>query len=65
MIETPFYDMDEVGGVPVRVRTFVGGQLASESTPKSASRRELEKAVFTIPDGYKVKNLADEIKKSR
>ena len=65
MFETPFNEMDEVGGFPVRVRTFSGGRRTSESTLESVTERDIEAEVFAPPKGYKVKNLADEMKGGR
>jgi len=65
MIETPFMELEAIGGVPIRVRTFADGRLQSESTLKSVTRRDLESTLFETPVGYKTKSLADEIKKGR
>jgi len=65
ILESPYYDMKEIGGLPVRVRTFRNGQMESEAILRSLNRQELEDDVFSIPDGYKVKSLAAEIKKGR
>ena len=65
MFQTPFSDMDSIGGVPIRVRTFAHGQQQSESTLKSVSAKDLDDDFFTAPKGCKVKNLADEIKGGR
>ena len=62
MMNTPFYDMNAVGGVPVRVRTFAGGTMQSESVLKAVTHRDFDEAFFSVPKGYKVKSLADEIK---
>jgi hypothetical protein len=65
MIETPFMELEAIGGVPIRVRTFEHGQRQSESTLKSVTRRDLESTLFEAPKGFKIKRLADEIKKGR
>jgi hypothetical protein len=65
MIDTPFNDMNELDGFPVRVRTYRKGKLASETTLKSVNRQDLADDVFAVPDKYKVKNLADQAKKKR
>jgi hypothetical protein len=65
MVKAPLYDMDEVGGFPVRMRTFDGGRIASESTLKSIVSKDLDAAVFAVPDDYKVSSLADELKRDR
>jgi hypothetical protein len=65
MIETPFMELEAIGGIPIRVRTFEHGQLQSESTLKSVTRRDLEPTLFEAPKGFKTKSLADEIKKGR
>jgi hypothetical protein len=58
MMDTPFNDMNEIGGFPVRVRTFKQGQLELETTLESVERQDLADDVFAIPKSYKVKNLA-------
>jgi hypothetical protein len=63
MAETPYDDMNEVGGFPVRVRMFEKGRVVRESTLASAEGRDLGDEVFTVPKGYKVKSIADEMKK--
>lgn len=65
MMESPFQDVNELGGLPVRSRTFADGRVASETTLKSVTRRDLGDDVFSIPKGYEVKNLADEMKRGR
>jgi len=65
MMNTPFNDMNEIGGFPVRVRTFQNGQLEIETTLKSAERQDLADDVFAVPERYKVKNLADQVKQGR
>jgi hypothetical protein len=65
MMETPFQDVNELGGFPVRSRTFANGQVASETTLRSVTRQDLGEDVFSIPKGYKVKDLADEMKRGR
>ena len=65
VINTPFYDMDEIDGFPVRVRTFDGGRLDSESILKSVTRKDLEESLFSVPEGYKVKSLADQMSRGR
>jgi hypothetical protein len=62
MVDTPFYDMDEIGGFPVRTRMFANGRVTDESILKSMVGKNLDESVFAIPKGYKVKNLADEMK---
>jgi hypothetical protein len=65
MISTPFHEMNEVNGFPVRVRSFERGRVTNETTLKSIVNKDLEAAVFDVPDGYKVKNLADEMNQGR
>ena len=66
MIQTPYNEIDELGGFPVRVRQFnKKGEVTSETTLKSITRQDVDDAVFSIPKGYKVKNLQDEMKKGR
>jgi hypothetical protein len=65
MMETPFLDANDLGGFPVRSRTFANGQVASETTLRSATRQDLGDDVFAIPEGYRVTNLADEMKRGR
>ena len=65
MMEMPFQDVNELGGFPVRSRTFANGQVVSETTLRSVTRQDLGDDVFSIPKGYKVKNLADEMKRGR
>jgi hypothetical protein len=65
MIQTPYNELDELGGFPVRVRTFnKKGEVLRESTLKAITQREVEEAVFTVPPGYKVKDLKDQMNKS-
>jgi len=61
MINTPFHDLNQVNGFPVRVRSYEGGRLASEHRLKSIAGKDLEASMFDVPEGYKVKKLADEI----
>lgn len=65
MVKTPFSDMDEVSGFPIRVRTFDNGRVASETTLKSIISKDLDAAIFALPDGYTIQNLADEMKRGR
>ena len=65
MINTPFHDLNEVNGFPVRVRSYERGRLASENRLKSIVGKDLEATMFDVPDGYRVKNLGDEIKQGR
>jgi len=65
MIETPFADIESVGGIPVRVRNYSDGELESESTLQSISRRDVDAAMFEPPQGYKVTKLADELTRRR
>ncbi len=65
MIETPFNSMKEIDGMPVRVRGYKEGQVVSESTLKSITSRDLDDAMFSVPEGYEVTNLTDEMKQSR
>ncbi len=61
MANTPFYDMDQIDGFPVRVRTFGSGRVTSESTLKSVTQKHLEEATFSVPEGYEVQDLADQM----
>jgi hypothetical protein len=65
LLQTPFSDMAEFDGVPVRVRAYQRGRLVSESTLKSVTRRDFDDDWFAAPKGCKVKNLADEMKRGR
>lgn len=65
VIDTPYQMLNEVNGFPVRVRSFEGGLLASENSLKSIAGKELDAALFDVPDDYEVKNLADEIRPGR
>jgi len=65
MVSTPFHELNEVNGLPIRVRSFERGRLENESTLKSIVSKNLEASVFDVPDGYTVKNLADEMNRSR
>jgi hypothetical protein len=65
MIDTPFSDIQEIGGVPIRVRTYVRGKLESESTLRSISRRDIDAAMFEAPQGYQVKRLTDDMRRAR
>ena len=63
MLDTPFNDMNDIEGFPVRVRTYSDGRIVSESTLKSIKREDLDAALFTAPDGYKVEDLTMQIKR--
>jgi hypothetical protein len=63
MAETPYDDMNEVGGFPVRVRMFENGKVVRESTLASAESRDLGDDVFAVPEGYKVKSIEDQMKR--
>ncbi len=65
MANTPFYDMDQIDGFPVRVRKFDNGRMTSESTLKSVTRKQLDDAIFSVPEGYAVQDLADQINRGR
>lgn len=65
MIQTPFSEMKQIDGLPVRVRNFAGGKLQSESTLKTVARRDIEKTLFAAPESYKCTRLADEMKQGR
>ena len=65
MMDTPFNDMNEIGGFPVRVRTYRKGQLDNETTLKSVESQDLADDVFAVPESYKVKNIADQAKKKK
>lgn len=62
---TPFYDMDQIDGFPVRVRTFGSGRMTSESTLKSITQKDLEEAIFSVPEGYEMRDLANQISRGR
>ena len=62
---SPFRDVEEIGGFPVRVRTFDDGQMTSESTLNSVARRDLDDAFFSPPKDCKVKDMAEEMKRFR
>lgn len=64
-LDTPFHAMGELEGFPVRVRMYRNGKLFQEQTLKSVSRRDLDAGMFAVPQGYKVKSLADEAKKDK
>jgi len=65
MVSTPFHELDEVNGFPVRVRSFERGRVTSETTLKSITGKDLDADLFEVPDGYQVKNLADEMNRGR
>ena len=65
MANTPFYDMDQIDGFPVRVRKFDNGRMTSESTLKSVTRKQLDDAIFSVPEGYAVQDLADQMNRGR
>ena len=62
---TPFYDMDQIDGFPVRVRTFGSGRMTSESTLKSITQKDLEQSIFSVPEGYEMRDLANQISRDR
>ena len=49
----PFASFTEIDGFPIVTRDFDGGELESESTLRSATRRTLDPADFEPPAGYK------------
>lgn len=64
LLASPYAAVDEMGGFPIRARQYDDdGVMIYESTLKSITRKELEPAVFTVPEGYKVKDLSKEMKK--
>ena len=66
MTQTPYNELDELGGFPVRVRTFnTKGDVVRESTLRSITSGDLEESIFAVPSGYKIKNLTDEMNKGR
>ena len=66
MFELPFKDVHEMDGYPVRTRMFDGhGKVAQERTLKTITRRDIEKDLFEIPKGYKVKSLEKMIQGGR
>jgi len=65
MIDNPLHDLNEVGGFPVRTRAFGNGQLIRETTLESVERQDLGDDVFSIPEGYKVQSLMDQMKRGR
>jgi hypothetical protein len=66
MLQTPYNDLDELDGFPVRVRTFnKEGDVVRESKLQSITRDDLEESIFAVPSGYKIKNLTDEMNKGR
>ena len=66
MIETPFNELDNLKGFPVRTRMFDRqGGVMREATLKSITRQDVEASVFAIPKGYKVMDLKDQMKKRR
>lgn len=66
MIETPFNEIDELGGFPIRTRTFDGrGRVERETLLTSITRKDVEPGTFDIPKGYKIKSIEDEMKKNR
>jgi hypothetical protein len=66
MIQTPYNELDELDGFPVRVRTFDNkGKVVRESKLKSITSGELAESTFAIPAGYEIKDLKDEMNKGR
>ena len=65
MIATPFNELTEVNGLPIRVRSFDRGQITNESILKSIASQELDAGVFNVPDGYAVKDLTEGMKAGR
>jgi hypothetical protein len=62
MVDTPFQAMDEIGGFPVRIRSYnAEGVIEGESSLKSITPEELDDDLFAVPDGYEIVNLADQI----
>ena len=66
MVDTPYNDLDDLGGFPVRTRMFDrNGGVMRETTLKSIIRKDVEASVFAIPEGYKVTDLKGQMKKRR
>ena len=66
MIQSPYNELDELDGFPVRVRTFnKKGDVVRESKVQSITSGDLEESIFAVPSGYKIKDLKDEMNKGR
>lgn len=65
MMDSPFSEMDQIEGMPVRVRSFSQGRQTQESVLRSVERQDLEPSTFAAPSGYKTKDLMAELKKRR
>lgn len=52
-----FAMMDQLDGLPIRIRTFRDGALASETRVVKVGRREVDASLFELPAGYKPRAL--------
>jgi len=52
MAENPMGLIDQIDGFPVRTVDYVDGQVSSETNLSTVEGRDLDPALFDIPDGY-------------
>lgn len=50
-------DLDSLGGLPMLTRTFENGKVVEETTVKSLRSESLAESLFTLPSGYRRKEL--------
>jgi outer membrane lipoprotein-sorting protein len=66
MIDNPYNKLDELEGFPVRVRTFDrSGKMEHETVMKSITRKDVGAATFSIPEGYEVKDMKEQMARGR
>lgn len=53
----PFDAMSRIGGIPVRSRIYVNGNVQQELVLSSAESRDIEPSRFDVPAGYTEQNL--------
>ena len=52
MAENPMGLIDQIDGFPVRTVDYVDGQVSSETILSTVEGRDLDPALFDVPDGY-------------
>lgn len=57
--ETPFSEINELGGFPIIYKEFKKGKVIEQSELKSISQESIDDAQFNPPKGYKKQSLND------
>jgi len=56
MAENPMGLIDEIDGFPVRTIDFIDGAISAETTLSTVEDRDLDPALFAVPEGYTQQN---------